>query len=298
MIIKGCAATDVGKKRRNNEDNFYICGRYKEDPDANVDHAESIRQTGAYLFSVCDGMGGAQFGEIASNIAVRTLGKYAEYFDERYADYFAEANDSICRETAARGSERIGTTFVGLSIRGDTARCYNIGDSRAYLLRDTELRQLSIDHTQAEMMFRYGMISEEEAKRHPSRHVLTQHLGILPEEMIIEPYAADAIPLCDGDIFLLCSDGLTDMLGDEEIRDILSEDSCLKDKTEALIAAALSNGGKDNVTVILVKAVSDLEGIELPQVRSKLRACVDPESAVGMDSAIDDIITLTKIRLL
>jgi len=298
MIIKSVAATDMGRVRRNNEDNFYLCGRIKQDPDKTEDYAENCVQSGRYLFAVCDGMGGTQHGEIAAGIAVRTLQDFADCFDPKFSAYIETANRLICEETKARSARRMGTTLAALSICGETARCYNIGDSRIYLFRSGRLIQISEDHTQVQMMLRHGLISADAAADHPGRHVLTQHLGILPEEMIIEPYAADEIQLKSGDIFLLCSDGLTDMLTDGDIAGILSENGRLKDKALSLIASALDSGGVDNTTVLLVKAVADVDGIAVPGLEEKLRGAMSLENRGGMNNMISEILTRARIELL
>jgi len=166
--------------------------------------------------------------------------------------YLIERNAVICNMIMMNDGARIGSTFVGLNIIGDCVELTNIGDSRAYLLRDGKLEQLSRDHTPTWQMMELGIITEEAARNHPHRNRLTQHLGVFPAEMVIEPYTA-SLDLKAGDIFLLCSDGLTDMLDDASIKMTLDSSGSIGSKAESLFGAAIKNGGKDNITIILVQ---------------------------------------------
>lgn len=253
--LSGFAATHVGEIRRNNEDNYYINGQYKKGMDALTDACQNDSACGRYLCAVCDGMGGEAFGETAAFIAVKTLDKYLNTdFRKKSDEYIEKANKLICDEIEKNDGARIGTTLALLYIQNETAVAYNVGDSRIYLYRKNKLRQLSEDHNQTQRLVRLGLLKQSDARNHKDKHKLTQHLGIFPEELIIEPYISQEISLKQGDIFLLCSDGLTDMLTDEEIAEFLKQEKDIKKRGEALIQAALQHGGKDNVTVVLVKA--------------------------------------------
>ena len=129
----------------------------------------------------------------------------------------------------------------------------NIGDSRIYLYRDGALIQLSTDHSVLARMIRMGQITEEEAKTHPLRHQITQHFGIRPEEMVLEPAVVQE-EVQTGDVYLLCSDGLTDMVDDEEILQYLGSDLSLTEKVKQLVQRAVDAGGRDNITVVLIEA--------------------------------------------
>lgn len=201
---------------------------------------------------VCDGMGGEQFGDEASELAVTHLQ------DTTPADFLTGGteqllaiNAEICR-LMMRRQARIGSTFVGLSVVGSQGRIINIGDSPAYLLRKREMAKLSCDHTRAQSLVNMGILTPEEAAVHPDRHKLTQHLGIFPEEMIIEPHVTDVPELQIGDVFLLCSDGLTEMLTQSEIADVLSSNDSLHLQADRLYKLAMERGGKDNITLVLV----------------------------------------------
>lgn len=257
MDIISVAATDVGRIRQNNEDNFYLCGEYRQDVDLTNMTATFSDKRDTYLFGVCDGMGGEAYGELASLIAVRHMDDYATDFDEKINECVEKANSEICEEIISHDGKRIGTTLAALSISDNIAHAYNIGDSRIYHVRDDEIKQISEDHTQIQMLINQGFVSKDDAKKHPARHVLTQHLGIFPDEMIIEPFCSKPIAVQDGDVFMLCSDGLTDTLADSDLLEILISDENLEQKANKLIESALNTGSRDNITVIVVKVLPE-----------------------------------------
>lgn len=243
-----------GTVRRINQDNLFLNGKLRED----ISCQETVSFTDVAeqgIYAVCDGMGGESCGEEASRMAVGALrGVPPENFLARGPAYLSQINDSLCQLMRQRKA-RIGTTFVGLTVAGDQGRILNIGDSRAYLLRRGRLCKLSRDHSQAQRLMDLGLITPQEAAVHPDRHRLTQHLGIFPEEMIIEPYESDLFALYRGDLFLLCSDGLTDMLTEPEIAGILIRGGRVAEKADRLYQGALHGGGRDNVTVVLIQVI-------------------------------------------
>jgi len=256
--ISSIAASNVGNVRENNEDNFFINGKTLDlsIQGTVIERDESSRG----LFAVCDGMGGEASGEVASAIAVNTLQEYYKkmrtqetQIDETIGRYADNANALICAEIEKNGGKRMGTTFAVLYIKDNLACVYNIGDSRVYLLRNNQLIQISQDHTQIKRLVDMGILTAEKAREHPERHKLTQHLGIFPEEMVIEPFIAEPITIMENDTFLLCSDGLSDMLDDKEIEEIMISNSKPADVSSKLMDAALENGGKDNITIIISK---------------------------------------------
>lgn len=243
-----------GKIREINQDNYYLNGIYRDDPADNLARCEAVCAQNEVLCAVTDGMGGERHGEIASLIAVSSMDNVdrSEGIDG-LRRYLLDRNEDICRFRLRNNRVRTGSTFVGIHIRDDRAGVINIGDSRAYLIRDGRLSQLSQDHTPLRQMVEMGILTPEAASRHPDRHKLTQYLGIFPEEMIIEPYAA-SVQLHAGDLFLLCSDGLYDMLGDEKLQQLLSVSRNLYERALVLYEEALDAGGKDNITALLIQA--------------------------------------------
>ncbi len=263
-----CAAvTNVGKVRKNNEDNFYFDGVTVSEEAINSMTDESIvhsSENGAKggLYCVCDGMGGESYGEVASQIAVSTLCEFGEKFAQTdrgklkdiITQYAELANERICEKITEFGVNRIGTTYALLSFIGSTAYISNIGDSRVYHIRSGNIKQLTRDHTEIAYYIAAGIITAEEAKNHPRRHGLTQHLGMFPDDMKISPYFTQVVEAKAKDIFILCSDGLTDMLDDEKICQIAVSASKKGAETvvKNLLQEALAAGGRDNVTIIAV----------------------------------------------
>lgn len=252
LNIKYSGESNVGKKRANNEDNFSLNGKIRSDVSENICRHSGSTSASKAIFAVCDGMGGDSFGEKASLAAVKEL--YAAKADEiREAARCSvhNANLNICDSIRESGKQS-GTTLAALYIADNTAVCCNIGDSRVYLYRDEALKRLSVDHSKAQSMINMGVVSEEEARNVKGGHELTQHLGIFEDDMIIEPHFSEQIPLAEGDIFLLCSDGLTDMLTDDEIKELIAQNGDSTEICDRLINAALDKGGEDNVTVIIL----------------------------------------------
>ena len=255
--IECSAITYIGLVRENNEDNYYINGKYKADSSVDTEGFVDKQQRDSYLYAVCDGMGGESFGELASMIAVESLAEYQSTDIKRtIREYIQKANKLICGEIVKNNGIRSGTTLALLYICDNKAISYNIGDSRIYLQRNEDLYLLSEDHTEAQRLVKMGIIKPEEAGSHKSRNKLTQHFGIFPDEMVIEPFVSEEVGLRKNDIFLLCSDGLTDMVSDDDIADILSlEGKDTTDMVKKLASKTQENGSKDNVTIIVIKAV-------------------------------------------
>ena len=242
-----------GAVRRENQDNLAFDGRWRDTPDDWLFSASARAEAG--LFAVCDGMGGEAFGAESSLLAAKTLAVVSpEEFSHRGARILTEINDRICHLMRVRKT-RIGTTFAGLWLRVNQAGVLNLGDSRVYRLHCGKMEQLSRDHTQTQQLLDMGIVTPEQAAAHPGRHQLTQHLGIFPEELIIQPYDTGSFPVEIGDQFLLCSDGLTDMLSEPELYRVLSSDFQATEKADRMYQAAVERGGKDNITVILVQVV-------------------------------------------
>ena len=252
MILSSYAICASGLARAENQDNLYINGMYREELSDNSPfrYADISEKKGFY--AVADGMGGEAHGALAGLVAVQAI-RAADFHKSRdgMIKYMHERNAVICNMIMMNDGARIGSTFVGLNIIGDQAELANIGDSRAYMMRDGTFTQLSRDHTPTQQMLDLGFLTEEETRTHPGRHRLTQHLGIFPVEMAIEPYTA-SLDIEAGDVFLLCSDGLTDMIEDADIKRILESSDSIEKNAEALFGEAIRNGGKDNITIILV----------------------------------------------
>jgi protein phosphatase len=231
-VAEQYAGTDTGRQRRANEDSLLAI-----DP----------------LFVVADGMGGAQAGEVASRIAVESfqLGLADSTRPELGLAELARAANARIHELSHSNAEHagMGTTLTAAYVGEHDVAIAHVGDSRAYCLRDGQLLRLTDDHSLVDELLRQGRLTPEEAVEHPQRSVITRALG--PEgtvEVDTRSFAARA-----GDVYLLCSDGLTTMISEEKIAGTLLAHPRLRDAGEALIAAANDAGGRDNVTVVLIR---------------------------------------------
>jgi serine/threonine protein phosphatase PrpC len=243
-LSRATAATDTGRRRRHNEDAF-VC-----DPP---------------LFAIADGMGGAQAGEIASHLAATSVQHAAvsgATDEDRVVALIQDANRSVYeRARSDESTSGMGTTMTVALVDGDIVRLGHVGDSRAYLVRDHSLEQLTEDHSLVGELVRSGRLSPEEADAHPHRSVITRVLGTDPE-VEVDAFSIGTKP---GDLFMLCSDGLTSMVDDARILEVLEEHGTDVDAAaRALIAEANANGGEDNITVILFKIAALDDTIELP----------------------------------
>jgi PPM family protein phosphatase len=229
--------SDAGRKRRRNEDAYVVAPP---------------------LFAVADGMGGAQAGEVAARLATAAFHEYHEAdelaAEQRVAAIIQEANRRIYeRARADTEASGMGTTVTAALLEGSRIVIGHVGDSRAYRLREGRLEQLTDDHSLVADLVRGGRISPEEADVHPQRSVITRALGTDPE-VDIDSLAVDAQP---GDVYLLCSDGLTTMVTDQEILDIVGRAKSLEHAGKDLVKAANRRGGEDNITVVLFAVEAD-----------------------------------------
>jgi protein phosphatase len=199
---------------------------------------------------VADGMGGHRGGAEASSLAVQVLSNVEKEGDgEDLSDHIREANRAVFeRQAVDRALAGMGTTVTAVVADGRKVRLGHVGDSRAYLLRDGGLRQLTEDHTLVHRMVSEGKISEEEAHTHPQRSIVTRALGVDPEVDVDE----FEVEVREGDRLLLCTDGLTSMMRDESVAEILSGHPDPQEAAESLVDAANRAGGLDNVTVVVI----------------------------------------------
>jgi PPM family protein phosphatase len=239
MRLSSFAATDVGLQRAGNEDS-HLRGRT--------------------VFAVADGLGGHQGGEVASAMAVERLGaldgrSFAEPTQAAaaLADAIADANRAILeRGVADQGLWGMGTTVTAAAVVGDLVlQLAHVGDSRAYLLRgDGPPRQLTTDHTVVGELVRRGRLTPQQAASHPERSILTRAVGLDPNVQVEQPAPLGLQP---GDQVLLCSDGLTETVADEQLAQVLAGQADGDDACRALVAAANAAGGPDNITVVLLR---------------------------------------------
>ena len=237
----------TGKVRNNNEDNFYFNGSIlpnnSNGTSSSLCCTKTLKQP--VCFSVFDGMGGEECGQEAAFLAALTFQKYAptiELLPDDLLRIFEKANQRICNFTLNNDLSVSGSTVAAICFHMGFACIANIGDSKIYLIRNHGLTQLSVDHTDKVLLDQKGI-----TKRKPQ---LTQHLGIPSSEMIIEPYT-ETIKLQSADRFLLCSDGLSDMVPITKIQEIVSRLLSPTEVVQLLTEIAMQNGGRDNITIIL-----------------------------------------------
>jgi PPM family protein phosphatase len=259
-ITEEAHKTDTGRQRHANEDSYYAK---------------------APMFAVADGMGGAQAGEVASRIAAGAF-EHGRVSDDASAEgqleeIAQEANRKI-HKLAQEDSSRagMGTTLTAALLRDDELALGHVGDSRAYVLRDGKLKRLTKDHSLVEELRRQGRLTEEQAEEHPQRSIITRALG--PEASV--NVDTMTFPARDGDVFLLCSDGLTTMVSDEEIREILVRSKNLRSAVNRLVEAANRGGGRDNITAVAFR-VADAAAKEAEEGPTLIARTADQAGLTG-----------------
>jgi len=252
--ISASCGCHTGKVREKNEDNFYFNDKHLNLKNNALKEPISLKSSSleANIFAVFDGMGGESGGEKASYTAANTLSAYVKSTDvtsvsvkEYLNKYCLYANKKICERTLEEKYSRMGTTAAILHIQADMVFACNVGDSRIYRFRKNELLQISKDH------------SDFSSNNRPNAKAkLTQYLGIFPHEMVIQPFIAKGVCQAD-DRYLICSDGLTDMLSDVEIKEQLAKRDNPKETTSTLMAMVMNRGAKDNITMVIVDIQRD-----------------------------------------
>ena len=268
-VADHAARTDTGRARSANEDSYWV-------------HSP--------LFVLADGMGGAQAGEVASQTAVGVFSDHGGLpdgpgtYEERLAALVAQANGRVYSQAQSDDQfAGMGTTLTVAYVGEDDLAIAHVGDSRFYVLRDGELEQLTDDHSLVGELVRRGQISAEEAEDHPQRSIITRALGI-EGEVTVDHFSW---PVRDGDVFLLCSDGLTGMVSDAGVAEILAGAPSLAVAAQQLVAAANEAGGRDNITVILfrVEDVTPGEGAVVNQNTSVGEATAAPAHPAAAPAA-------------
>jgi protein phosphatase len=268
--------TDTGRQRRGNEDAFYAR---------------------APLFAVADGMGGAQAGEVASHLAVEVLEQGLPdgggSVEERLRARVREANARIMASAQADDARAgMGTTLTVAYVGEDDLTVAHVGDSRLYRLRDGAFERLTDDHSLVEELVRQGKLTPEEADEHPQRSIITRALGA--EEGV----EADSHTWAgrDGDVYLICSDGLTSMIPEAHVAQVLAEAPSLAGAGRMLIDAANDAGGRDNITVVLFRLEDVTAGASAPQETAEHRAVArepEPESGAAAPAGAPATATVT-----
>lgn len=243
-MVKTFSITNIGIRRKLNQDFVYT----SEQPVGNLPN----------LFIVADGMGGHNAGDYASKVTVETMvekiGASSETESTRILEEAIRTANGLIRRRASESAdlEGMGTTVVAATLDGDRLCVANVGDSRLYVANHKEIRQITKDHSWVEEMVRRGGLGREEARNHPDKNIITRAVGA-DDEIKVDFFS---VQLKEGDLILMCTDGLTNMLEDEEIRMILDGARDMVEKAEELVAAANERGGRDNISVILIDPLS------------------------------------------
>jgi PPM family protein phosphatase len=261
------AVTDPGRTRRHNEDAYVI-----EPP----------------LFAIADGMGGAQAGEVASRLATAALKEAGADGggEQRISDLIQEANRRVYdRSSSDPNTSGMGTTITVALVEDDRVAFGHVGDSRAYLIRNAQMEQLTEDHSLVNELLKTGKLSPEEAETHPQRSVITRALGTDPD-VDVDTFSVRAET---GDLFLLCSDGLTDMVSEQSILDVVERNRQDIDVAlRALVKAANRGGGQDNITVV---AFEIADGVLASDGDTREQALPDDEDTLTEADAVPAVDT-------
>ncbi len=240
-MLKTFFITDIGKKRKINQDYVYT----SELPVGNLPN----------LFIVADGMGGHNAGDYASKETVDTMIREVQNSFEKnpiriFGKAIGAANAAVRKKACEDAEyEGMGTTVVAATCMGKYLQVANVGDSRLYVIHEQEIKQITRDHSLVEEMIRMGGLQRDEARNHPDKNIITRAIGA-GEEIEPDYFTAE---LSEGDMILMCTDGLTNMLEDEEIRMVLNGARDIVEKAQELVQKANDNGGKDNISVILIE---------------------------------------------
>jgi PPM family protein phosphatase len=258
--VRIAVSTHPGRKRRHNEDTYVV-----EPP----------------LFAVADGMGGAKAGEVASGLAAGALKEGGDGDGEqRVVGLIQEANRRVFRRASEdREASGMGTTMTVALVEQDRVIFGHVGDSRAYLIREGQIEQLTDDHSLVAELVRSGRLSPEEAESHPQRSVITRAVGT-EADVDVDTFEIQPEP---GDLFLICSDGLTDMVDDETIiRAVEKHRGNLDEAAKALVGAANRVGGEDNITVVFFEVTKD-EDTAVTAAAPAVDGEVDEDTLSGLE---------------
>ena len=270
MKLASGARTDVGRVRTGNEDSYFV-----DSP----------------LFVIADGMGGHAAGDVASATAVEVIqdkrSEISAADPQTLSDAIREANRAIWSRSSDDTNLRgMGTTCTMILVDDARAQVAHVGDSRAYLFHDGEIRQITDDHTLVGRLVREGKLQPEEAARHPQRSMITRALGV-DEDVEVDLFS---LPLEEGDRLMICSDGLSGMVSEEEMTEVLNSESDPQRAADVLVDKANDAGGEDNITVIVVDVGADSSSApEVAEHRSDLgeRATTDPSADTGYHQAVE-----------
>ncbi len=243
-MIDSYGVTDKGRRRQLNQDRVFVS-----------DGPVGILPN---LYIVADGMGGHNAGELASAICVRVIQEELKSMKGVSPEVAMEtaikaANMAIWQQAQTReGCRGMGTTVVACTCLGDDLLVANVGDSRAYICSDV-IQQVSVDHSLVEEMVQMGGLERSKARNHPDKNIITRAVGAMAE-IDVDLFR---VSIGQGDVIMLCSDGMTNMADDEDIKDVICSEGTLRDRAHRLVDMANENGGRDNISVVLIEPFAE-----------------------------------------
>lgn len=256
--IEASVVSHLGCEREGNEDNFFFNGDYmsfeKMDDGARVSASFSDKMA---VFAVCDGVGGASFGERASYKAVKMMIPLLfklkpANVDQLIDEYCIQASDDIYEEGRKRKVNYQGTTLAMLIVSGGEAKVVNIGDSRVYRVHRGRTEQVSFDHSEVNLLRMNGYLTTELARKHPKSNVITQYLGMGKEDRPKDFYYKTSFRIANGDRVFICSDGISDLISEKELHGLVEAAQTTARTCEDIAIKALEYGGKDNLTAMVI----------------------------------------------
>ncbi len=258
LQLEAAVHTSSGKVRTSNEDNYYLNGRVH--PLEQINQEQSISIQGAedqMIFAVCDGMGGLELGERASTYTasgLRTLqdSLNADRLEHALPRWIQTINQQVFEQYPGSG-----TTLAMIYRIHNSLQVAHLGDSRVYRLHQNELLRLTKDHSEINRLLRLGLIQPEDVKTHPLRHAINRYIGIDPSKYRCEADLIDPLPLEEGDRYLICSDGVTDMLSDSSLLALMAQDGSSASIAEKIHKAAMDAGGEDNITALVITVLGE-----------------------------------------
>ncbi len=263
VTLEIAAVTDIGQKRSSNQDNFFVNNCYIDHQDILAERFDAVDSLGAHVLAVCDGMGGQADGDVAALIGVSTVSEYASRFNNAYSPeetsriankMIRDANAKILKRGEDNG-KKMGSTISMLVVTSKFVYACNVGDSEIYHKHQYGIERLSKPHTIAQELVDLGAISEYQASRSYRRNQLSQYLGMESPRILKQNEICTSVR--SGDMLLICSDGISDVLPDHSIYASLNSSRPVSDIADAIIEKALRKGSGDNLTVVIARVIDD-----------------------------------------
>ncbi|WP_437818663.1 PP2C family protein-serine/threonine phosphatase [Sorangium sp. So ce1078] len=268
ITVRACGITDLGRVRKNNEDTLLIAHLTSVAKTAPPAHAVTFEASYPVLLAVSDGMGGAAAGEVASALVVealrRAMASARGNWDDATLQAVQRANREVWQASQQPGRQGMGATLTAVCVHGTEAHVAEVGDSRAYLIRNGQILQITHDQSFVQALIDAGMIQPEEAEQHPMRSMLLQAMGLDPDVKA----SVARLDLRRDDRLLLCSDGLSNKLSAEDMLAVIERGPSIEAACERLVALANDRGGEDNITAVVAELHG--EGLAPPRRGEKV----------------------------